>query len=374
MYDPHALETVLYRFDLNTTHIARRSIPRGARTKTALHGKTGGHGQCLSLLRFLLFGLFEYFGIRGHIVAPLSTMPGILSASGRGFWKLSISKSVRSIVMRDRDTGRSRGFGFVTFEGPQEADAAIQALNEQELDGRRIKVNLANARPSGGGGGGKCGRGGGGGGYSSGGGYQGGGGYGGGGYQQQGNFLDHLTRVGLIGQMQATVAVATRVVEEDTKVEATKVAEATKGFLTPRHSLLRRRKLTEVTFTSRGSLRGRLQYGIFGEFLIDTHMDVPFASSGAMNRVHYSLVRKVEEAPSPGAADQLLQEEARAMQHELSQPGLSKRRTKECLIMIMYCAMATTFGSLDHSVADSALPHAVTLAESGGTIQNKRIG
>lgn len=90
--------------------------------------------------------------------------------------------------------------------------------------------------------------------------------------------------------------------------------------------------------------------------------------------MHYSIVRKVEEAPSTGAADQLLQEEARAMQHELSQPGLSQRRSKECLIMIMYCAMATTFGSLDHRVTDSALPHAVTLAESGGTIQNTRIG
>ncbi|KAF8070303.1 hypothetical protein FPV67DRAFT_1579379 [Lyophyllum atratum] len=81
-----------------------------------------------------------------------------------------------SIVMRDRDTGRSRGFGFVTFATQQEAEAAINGLNEQELDGRRIKVNLANARGGGGGGGG---------GYSGGGGGYGGGGYsgGGGGYQ-----------------------------------------------------------------------------------------------------------------------------------------------------------------------------------------------
>ena len=56
--------------------------------------------------------------------------------------------------MRDRDTGRSRGFGFVTFSNSQEADAAIAGLNEQDLDGRRIKVNLANARGGGGGGGG----------------------------------------------------------------------------------------------------------------------------------------------------------------------------------------------------------------------------
>ncbi|KAL0090003.1 hypothetical protein J3Q64DRAFT_1627806, partial [Phycomyces blakesleeanus] len=90
-----------------------------------------------------------------------------------------------SIVMRDRDTGRSRGFGFVTYSSDSEAQAAIDALNEQELDGRRIKVNMASARGGGGGGGGGgYSGGGGGGGYSGGGGggYSGGGGGYGGGY------------------------------------------------------------------------------------------------------------------------------------------------------------------------------------------------
>lgn len=83
--------------------------------------------------------------------------------------------------------GRSRGFGFVTFSTESEANSAVSALNDSELDGRRIKVNLANARPSGGGGGGGGGySSGGGGGYGGSGGYTqgggGGGGYGGGGY------------------------------------------------------------------------------------------------------------------------------------------------------------------------------------------------
>ncbi|KAI9338990.1 hypothetical protein BDR26DRAFT_908511 [Obelidium mucronatum] len=54
-----------------------------------------------------------------------------------------------SIVLKDRETGRSRGFGFVTMESSDEAQAAIDALNEQEIDGRTVRVNVANDRPAG---------------------------------------------------------------------------------------------------------------------------------------------------------------------------------------------------------------------------------
>ena len=70
-------------------------------------------------------------------------------------------------VVRDRDTGRSRGFGFVEMPTNEEALAAIAALNGQDLGGRTITVNEARARQErgpGGGGGGFGGGGGGGGG------------------------------------------------------------------------------------------------------------------------------------------------------------------------------------------------------------------
>ena len=60
-----------------------------------------------------------------------------------------------AVVISDRDTGRSRGFGFVTFEEDDAADKAVAALNGTELDGRTIRVDVAQAkeRSHGGGGG-----------------------------------------------------------------------------------------------------------------------------------------------------------------------------------------------------------------------------
>lgn len=88
----------------------------------------------------------------------------------------SASGTVDSVsVITDRDTGQSKGFGFVEMSSDAEAQAAISQLNGQSLDGRQIKVNEAKPKTSGGGGGG--GRGG----YGGGGG-GGRGGYGGGRY------------------------------------------------------------------------------------------------------------------------------------------------------------------------------------------------
>lgn len=85
-----------------------------------------------------------------------------------------------AVVIMDRDTGRSRGFGFVEM-GDEDARKAIEAMNGQDLDGRALVVNEARERQPRSGGGGGYGGGGGGGGYRGGG---GGGGYrgGGGGY------------------------------------------------------------------------------------------------------------------------------------------------------------------------------------------------
>lgn len=115
-------------------------------------------------------------------------------------------------VVIDRETGKSRGFGFVSFSDDAAADSAIAAMDGASLDGRTIRVNEAHERtPRGGGGGGGFGgerRGGfggrpkGGGGYNGarGGGYEGGrGGGGGGGYGGGGDGGDDEGRGGRRG-------------------------------------------------------------------------------------------------------------------------------------------------------------------------------
>ncbi len=82
-------------------------------------------------------------------------------------------------VVEDRETGRSRGFGFVEMANAEEANSAIAMFNGQEFDGRGLVVNEARPREErsgGGGGGGRSGGGGGRGGYGGGGGGRSGGG------------------------------------------------------------------------------------------------------------------------------------------------------------------------------------------------------
>jgi hypothetical protein len=113
---------------------------------------------------------------------PYSVRDGDLEQAFGQFGSVTSAK-----VMMERDTGRSKGFGFVEMGSDAEAQAAINGMNGQPLGGRSVVVNEARpmeARPprSGGfGGGGGGGYGGGGGGYGGGGRSGGGGGYGGGG-------------------------------------------------------------------------------------------------------------------------------------------------------------------------------------------------
>jgi RNA recognition motif-containing protein len=83
-----------------------------------------------------------------------ATLRATFEADGR--------KVVEVKVVTDRDTGQPRGFAFVEMGSPADAEAAIAALDGKNLDGRTIKVNIAQERaPGRGGGGGGGGRGGG---------------------------------------------------------------------------------------------------------------------------------------------------------------------------------------------------------------------
>lgn len=82
-------------------------------------------------------------------------------ASVRAAFEADGREVVEVAIITDRDTGRPRGFGFVTMGSAEHGRAAIEALDGTELDGRTIKVNEARAKSNGGGGGGRRGGGGG---------------------------------------------------------------------------------------------------------------------------------------------------------------------------------------------------------------------
>ncbi|KAJ7209609.1 armadillo-type protein [Mycena pura] len=103
-------------------------------------------------------------------------------------------------------------------------------------------------------------------------------------------------------------------------------------------------------------------------------MDVPFVSSGALNRAHYVLVRNVESAPSPEMADSYILKEVESIRHRFRHPATSLKEVKDCLIILLYCSISITSSALPSASLDFALPQAVNLAEAGRHIHEKRIG
>ncbi|KAJ7755738.1 armadillo-type protein [Mycena maculata] len=101
-------------------------------------------------------------------------------------------------------------------------------------------------------------------------------------------------------------------------------------------------------------------------------MDVPFVSSGALSRTHYTLVKSIESSPSPEIADRYILKEVESIRFRLRHPTISLKETRECLIILLYCFM--TIASPTLPSLDFALPQAVNLAEAGKKVHEKRIG
>ncbi|KAF5385880.1 hypothetical protein D9615_002371 [Tricholomella constricta] len=103
-------------------------------------------------------------------------------------------------------------------------------------------------------------------------------------------------------------------------------------------------------------------------------MEVPFISSGATSRAHYSLVQKVEYATSTQSANQHLASEIEAIRRQLTGPALSIEECRKLLIVLLYCYTNASHGFLSPDAFSFALSHAVTLVEAGRNIDQKRIG
>ncbi|XWS47927.1 hypothetical protein CRYUN_Cryun13aG0028100 [Craigia yunnanensis] len=140
-------------------------------------------------------GLFQVFRCMSNSPSSKLFVGGISYQTDDQSLKEAFSKYgevIEARVIVDRETGRSRGFGFITYTSTEDASSAIQALDGQDLHGRQVRVNYAAERPrrnfGGGGFGGSYGGGSGYGGGNYGAGNYGGGGYGGNADSSSGNY------------------------------------------------------------------------------------------------------------------------------------------------------------------------------------------
>ena len=120
---------------------------------------------CRRLVAFFLNLIGEEYSMEAKLY--VGNLPYNIRDDGLQKLFAQAGSVVSATVITDRESGRSKGFGYVEMSSPEEADKAIQMFNGYSYDGRDLRVSIARPReerPRGGGGGGRDRRGGGGGG------------------------------------------------------------------------------------------------------------------------------------------------------------------------------------------------------------------
>ncbi|KIO30469.1 hypothetical protein M407DRAFT_20526 [Tulasnella calospora MUT 4182] len=105
-------------------------------------------------------------------------------------------------------------------------------------------------------------------------------------------------------------------------------------------------------------------------------MEVTFNNSGAINRAHYALVQKIENASSPSLADDAIIQEIDTIRRRFAKAGFTpdSRACREWLLILLHCSMAMTFELPRSDYLEFALPAAVGLAGGGAKLSDRRVG
>ncbi|XP_031476732.1 glycine-rich RNA-binding protein 4, mitochondrial-like [Nymphaea colorata] len=119
-----------------------RSIGGFIKQSASRSGVPGGVNQMMSMLNAVRYASSTKLFIGG---LSYGTDDQSLRDAFSGYGNVTEAR-----VVTDRDTGRSKGFGFVNFDSDDSASSALSRMDGQELDGRNIRVSYANERPSGG--------------------------------------------------------------------------------------------------------------------------------------------------------------------------------------------------------------------------------